>query len=57
MTQPKQNMQNTRELMTWYAEGKLSPHIDKIFPLEEAPKAIETLLHRKVKGKVVVQMT
>ena len=56
MTHPKENAQNTRELMTWYAEGKLSPHIDKIFALEEAPKAIETLLHRKVKGKVVVQM-
>jgi len=56
MTHPKQNMQNTRELMTWYTQGKLSPHIDKIFPLEEAPKAIETLLHRKAKGKVVVQM-
>ncbi len=56
MTHPKENAQNTRELMTWYAEGKLSPHIDKIFALEEAPKAIEALLHRKVKGKVVVQM-
>ncbi len=56
MAQPKENMQNTRELMTWYAEGKLVPHIDKLFALEEAPKAIEALLYRKVKGKVVVQM-
>lgn len=56
MSLPKQNLQNTRELMTWYAEGKLSPHIHKIFDLEDAPKAIEELMHRKVSGKVVVQI-
>ncbi|MDM9631120.1 NADPH:quinone oxidoreductase family protein [Robiginitalea aurantiaca] len=56
MSQPKQNLQNTRELMAWHAEGKLSPHIHKTFNLEDAPKAIEELMHRKVQGKVVVQM-
>lgn len=56
MGQPKNNLQNTRELMTWYAEGKLSPHIHQIFDLEDAPKAIEELMHRKVRGKVVVRM-
>jgi NADPH2:quinone reductase len=56
MAQPKDNLQNTRELMTWYAQGKLSPHIHKVFALKDAPKAIEELMHRKVKGKVVVQI-
>ena len=56
MTHPKENLQNARELMTWYAEGKLSPHIHKIFDLKDSPKAIEALMHRKVRGKVVVQI-
>lgn len=56
MTHPKENLANTRELMAWYAGGKLSPHLHQVFPLEEAPKAIEALMHREVKGKVVVQV-
>lgn len=57
MTKPKQNAQNTMELMQMYAGGELSPHIDAIYGLEDAPKAIDALLHRKAKGKVVVKMT
>lgn len=56
MGQPKENMQNTMTLMQWYAEGKLKPHIDKIYELKDAPKALEAMMKRKVKGKVVIQV-
>ncbi|MGK0494707.1 MAG: NADPH2:quinone reductase [Maribacter sp.] len=56
MGQPKENMQNTMTLMQWYAEGKLKPHIDKIYSLEHAPKALEAMMQRKVKGKLVVRV-
>ncbi|MFT6795428.1 MAG: NADPH2:quinone reductase [Maribacter sp.] len=56
MGQPKENMQNTMTLMQWYAEGKLKPHIDKIYSLEDAPKALEAMMQRKVKGKLVVRV-
>jgi len=54
--QPKENMQNTMTLMQWYAEGKLKPHIDKIYELKDAPKALEAMMQRKVKGKLVIQV-
>lgn len=56
MGQPKENMQNTMTLMQWYAEGKLKPHIDKIYELKDAPKALEAMMQRKVKGKLVIQV-
>ncbi|NER16442.1 NADPH:quinone oxidoreductase family protein [Spongiivirga citrea] len=54
MKTPKKNMQNTMELMMWYAQGKLKPHIHNIYPLVDAPKALEEMMNRKVKGKVVI---
>jgi NADPH2:quinone reductase len=56
MGQPKENMQNTISLMQWYAEGKLKPHIDKIYSLADAPKALEAMMQRKVKGKLVIRV-
>ena len=56
MGQPKENMQNTMTLIQWYAEGKLKPHIDKIYELKDAPKALEAMMQRKVKGKLVIQV-
>ncbi|MDY8136343.1 NADPH:quinone oxidoreductase family protein [Aquimarina sp. 2201CG5-10] len=55
MKTPKKNMQNTLELMQWYGEGKLKPHIHKIYPLEKAAEALEEMIERKVRGKVVIQ--
>ncbi|WP_027078266.1 NADPH:quinone oxidoreductase family protein [Maribacter antarcticus] len=56
MGQPKENMQNTITLMQWYAEGKLKPHIDKIYSLADAPKALKAMMQRKVKGKLVIRV-
>ena len=57
MKTPKKNMANTMELMQWYAEGKLKPHIHAIYPLAEAPKALEEMMNRQVKGKIVIGMS
>lgn len=55
MKTPKQNLENTQQLMQWLAEEKLKPHIHKVYPLAEAKKALEEMMERKVKGKVVIQ--
>ena len=57
MKTPKKNMVNTMELMQWYGEGKLKPHIHGIYPLAETSKALEEMMNRQVKGKVVIGMT
>jgi NADPH2:quinone reductase len=51
---PQKNLQNTMELMQWFSEGKLKPHIDKEYKLKDASKALEQMMHRKVKGKIVI---
>ncbi len=56
MGNPKANMENTMALMKWYEEGKLKPHIHRIYDLEDTAIALEELMNRKVRGKLVVQM-
>ncbi|MGB5667389.1 MAG: NADPH:quinone oxidoreductase family protein [Maribacter sp.] len=56
MKNPKQNMENTRTLIKWVEEGKLRPHIHKIYKLEDTSRALEEMADRKVKGKLVVQV-
>ncbi|MEM9935708.1 MAG: NADPH:quinone oxidoreductase family protein, partial [Bacteroidota bacterium] len=53
---PAQNMQYMMQLLTWFNEGKLKPHIHATYSLENAPKALEEMAARKVMGKVVVTM-
>jgi NADPH2:quinone reductase len=52
---PTQNYQNTIELMQWFSKGKLKPHIHHIYPLKETSKALEEMMNRKVKGKIVIR--
>lgn len=52
---PKKNYQNTMELMQWFSQGELKPHIHQIYPLKETSKALEEMMQRKVKGKIVIQ--
>ena len=44
------------ELMAWYADGRLSPHVSDTFPLERAQEALDHLAARRSTGKVVVTM-
>ena len=46
--------QSLVELMTWYGEGKLKPHVSHVFPLERSQEALDVLEARKSTGKVVV---
>ncbi|NMM49943.1 NADPH:quinone oxidoreductase family protein [Marinigracilibium pacificum] len=53
---PKQNFQNSKELLTMLATGRLKPRIHQIYPLKEASLALEEIISRNVKGKVVIEM-
>jgi NADPH2:quinone reductase len=43
------------DLAHWCAEGKLSCHIQEVYPLAETPRALKALADRKVMGKLVVR--
>ncbi len=55
MRDPQRNMANTMELIQMYAKGQLKPHIHATYSLEDAPKALEEMMNRKVKGKVIIE--
>lgn len=56
MRNAKANLQNTVTLMQWYDEGKLKPHIHKIYDLKDTSEALEEMIGRKVRGKLVVRI-
>jgi len=53
---PDRHRENVEELMTWWREGKLRPHVSSTYPLERAAEAIRELADRRAKGKVVVTL-
>jgi NADPH2:quinone reductase len=52
--EPARNEANVRELMTWYGEGKIAPHVSATYPLERAAEALNAMAERRVVGKVVL---
>jgi NADPH2:quinone reductase len=56
MREMMKNMGNTLEILQFYNEGKIKPHIHATYALAEAPAALEEMAARKVKGKVVIVM-
>ncbi|MCH3881855.1 NADPH:quinone oxidoreductase family protein [Tenacibaculum aquimarinum] len=54
--EPKKSLENIQQLLTWFVKGDVKPHIDKTYSLENAPKALEDMMQRKVKGKIVIDM-
>ena len=54
--EPKKSLENIQQLLTWFVKGELKPHIDKVYALENAPKALEDMMQRKTKGKIVIDI-
>ena len=48
------NKKNLAELMQFYKDGKIRPHISNRYPLEQAAAALREMADRKVKGKVIL---
>src|SRR5215472_12369441 len=54
--QPQRNAANMAELLDWYTQGRLRPHVSATFPLERYREALDAVVQRKVLGKVVLVM-
>jgi NADPH2:quinone reductase len=53
-TAPERSAANLAELLGWYSEGRLRPHVSATFPLERYGEALDVVMNRKAKGKVVL---
>ncbi|MDM0001769.1 NADPH:quinone oxidoreductase family protein [Variovorax sp. J22P240] len=54
--EPARNAQNMDELLAWFQQGKVRPHICARYPLEQAADAMKAIASRAAKGKVVITM-
>ena len=52
--QPEDNGANFAQLFAWFEEGRIKPLVSKVYPLERAGEAIESLANRTAVGKVVI---
>jgi NADPH2:quinone reductase len=52
--EPKLGRAALEKLMTWAAEGKISSHVDRTFPLEKTTDALKVLAARQAMGKVIL---
>jgi len=48
------NRAHLERLVQWTAEGKLSSHVDRTFPLAQTADALKVLASRKTMGKVIL---
>jgi NADPH2:quinone reductase len=53
--EPQAHRANMADLVRWCAEGKLSAHVHRSYPLAEAARALKDIAERKVMGKVVLK--
>jgi NADPH2:quinone reductase len=51
---PAGHLRNVRQLMEWFAAGKVRPSVSERVPLGDAAGAMQRLFRRQVKGKVVI---
>ncbi|MBX3530209.1 MAG: NADPH:quinone oxidoreductase family protein [Rhizobiaceae bacterium] len=54
--EPKRNAENVAELLRWHAAGRLRPHISEAYPLDRFGEALDRVMSRKAKGKVVIRV-
>ena len=55
--EPKEHIQNVKELMQRFAEGKINPRVSEVFPFEQYEDALAALSSRRAKGKVVLKVS
>ncbi|MDG3008964.1 NADPH:quinone oxidoreductase family protein [Rhodococcus sp. D2-41] len=51
---PERNAANMRQLFDWYARGALRPHVSETYPLADAPAALDVVMGRRARGKVIL---
>jgi NADPH2:quinone reductase len=53
---PEVLAESLRQILAWWAEGRIAPHVGHVLPLECANEALDLLRDRAATGKVVVRV-
>ena len=54
--EPKANAAHVEQLFRWWSEGRITPQVSAVYPLERAGEAIAALRDRRAIGKLVVTL-
>jgi NADPH2:quinone reductase len=54
MREPEANAANVKLLIRWLEEGKIAPHVSRVYRFDEAAQALRDMHERRVLGKVVM---
>jgi len=54
--EPERHRRHVAQLMDWWAQGRIRPRIDRVYPLDQGGEAIARLASRSAIGKVVVRV-
>ena len=54
--EPERHRANVAELVGWWRDGRLKPHVSSTYPLDRAGEALRELADRRAMGKVVVEV-
>lgn len=54
---PAGHAANITRLMQWFAEGKIRPHVGARYPLAQARDALNDVMQRRARGKVIITNT
>ena len=52
--EPQQYIKNFEIIVKWFAQGKLKARIHGEYPLENVVEAMQTMINKEVKGKIVL---
>jgi NADPH2:quinone reductase len=52
---PAGHRANTKQIVDWVVAGKLSAHVQAVYPLADSANALKALAARKVMGKIVLK--
>src|SRR5215211_5780685 len=52
---PASHAANMADLLAWVAEGRLSAHVDAVYPLDRTAEALQVIARREAKGKILVR--
>jgi NADPH2:quinone reductase len=54
--EPEEMARNHRELLELFFGGRLRPHVDAVYPLDETARALAHVADRRAIGKVLIVM-
>jgi NADPH:quinone reductase len=53
---PQPHRDNIGQLLDLLVAGRINPHIDRVYPLEEAKQALADISNRRIKGKALISL-